>query len=188
MNTNRPGITAMNVWPFLATLGIVNLAVGVLAVFWPGVTLTVVGFLFGIQLIVVGGLRILLSLVVPDLDSRWLGALIGVLGVVVGLLMLREPLRTLEILVVLVGIIWVIWGLVGLVTAFVVPTDARTGALLEGVASLISGAALLIWPDITIRGFTLVIGIALVVIGLAELFGAYETRNVRLEVDATAQI
>lgn len=188
MSTDRPGITTMNVWPLLATLGTINLGVGVVAVFWPGVTLTVVGFLFGIQLVVVGGLRILLSLVVPDVDSRWLGALIGVLGVVVGLLMLREPLRTLEIFVILVGILLVIWGLVGLVTAVVVPTNARTGALLEGAASLISGAVLLIWPDITIRGFTLVIGITLVVIGAAELFGAYETRNVRLEIDATSPL
>ena len=185
MNADRPSIKTMNVWPFLATLGVVNLAVGILAVFWPGVTLTVIGFLFGIQLLVVGGLRMLLSLVVPDLDSRWLGALIGVLSVVVGLLALREPLRTLEILVILVGIVWVIWGLVGLVTAAVVPSGSRTGAILEGAASLISGAVLLIWPDITIRGLTLVIGIALVVIGAAELFGAYETRNVRLEIDAT---
>lgn len=185
MTADRPGITTMNVWPFLAMLGVVNLGVGILAVFWPGVTLTVVGFLFGLQLLVIGGLRVLLSLVVPDLDSRWLGALIGALGVVVGLLMLREPLRTLEIFVVLVGILWVIWGLVGLVTAVVVPADSRTGAIMEGAASLISGAVLLIWPDITIRGFTLVVGIALVVIGAAELFGAYETRNVRLEIDAT---
>ena len=184
MEADRPSITTMKVWPFLATLGSVNLGVGILAIFWPGATLTVVGFLFGIQLLIIGGLRILLSLVIPELESRWLGLLIGIAGVVVGLLMLREPLRTLEIFVILVGILWVIWGLVGLVTAAVVPADSRTGAILEGAASLISGAVLLTWPDITIRGFTLFIGIALLLIGAAELFGAYETRNVRLEMDS----
>jgi uncharacterized membrane protein HdeD (DUF308 family) len=177
----------LNIWPLLAVLGVVNLAVGIIAIVWPGVTLTVVGFLFGIQLLVVGGLRILLTLAVPDLESRWLSVLIGVLTVVVGLLVMRDPLRTLEILVVLIGILWVIWGLIGLVTAVVVPSGSRTGAMLEGAVSLIAGAVILAWPDITLKGFTVVVGISLVVIGATELFAAYETRNLRLELETAPQ-
>ena len=184
MNRDRSTTTVMNVWPLLATLGAINLVVGVVAVFWPGVTLTVVAFLFGIQLLIIGGLRILLSLVLPELESRWLGVIVGLVGIVVGFLVMREPLRTVEILVVLVGVLWVAWGIIGLVSA-ALSSGSRTGVVLESAASLISGGVLLVWPGITVRAFTLVVGIALVVIGAAELFAAYETRNIRVEVGAT---
>lgn len=176
--------TNINVWPFLASLGIVNLVIGILAIFWPGVTLTVVVFLFGIQLLIIGVLRIVLSLVLADLESRWLGVLIGILGVVVGLLVMREPLRSLEVLVTLVGILWIVWGIIGLIGASIAPAGPRVGGILEGIASVALAIVLLSWPEITVRAFTLVVGIALVAIGLAQLYAAYQTRNIQVQVTA----
>ena len=178
----------VKIWPFLALLGIVNLVIGVTAIVWPGVTLKVVVFLFGIQLLIVGVVRIVLSLILVDLESRWLGLLIGILGVVIGLLVMREPFRTLEILVVLLGVLWVVWGILGLVSALGAPSGSRVDVILEGAASVIAGAVLLTWPDITVRAFTLIVGIALVVIGISELSAAYRSRNVQLEVDAAASL
>jgi uncharacterized membrane protein HdeD (DUF308 family) len=184
MNRAEPPVL-IKVWPILAVLGAVNLVVGLLALFWPGATLTVVGLLFGIQLLLAGAMRVILSLVLPQLESRWLGVLVGVFSVVVGLLVMREPLRTLEILVILVGVLWVVRGIVGLVGAVVGSPLSRTNALIEGAVSLAAGAVLLAWPAATIGVLTVVIGAALVLTGAVQLLGAFRNRDVNLAVDSS---
>jgi uncharacterized membrane protein HdeD (DUF308 family) len=179
--TNLP--TRVNVWPILAVLGVVNLAIALLAIFWPGATLTVVVFIFGIQLLVIGAIRILIGLMLPDAEARWLGFFLGVLGVVVGLLVMREPLRSLEIIVILLGVLWIVWGLIGLLSGIAAPSGSRAGWVIDGIAALAAGAILLSWPEITVRVFTLVLGIGLLFMGGAQLYAAYQARNVRLEVE-----
>lgn len=183
MNVMNLQSTRINIWPVLAVLGVVNLGIALLAIFWPGATLTVVVFLFGIQLLLIGALRILVALMMPDVEARWLGFFFGVLGIVVGLLVMREPLRSLEILVILLGILWIVWGLIGLLSGIAAPSGSRAGWIIDGIASLAAGAILLAWPEITVRVFTLVLGIALLFVGGAQLYAAYQARNVRLEVE-----
>lgn len=181
MNRVEPPIL-IKVWPILAVLGAVNLVIGLLALFWPGATLTVVGILFGIQFLLAGAMRVILSLVLPQLESRWLGVLVGVFSVVVGLLVIREPLRTLEILVILVGVLWVVRGIIGLVGVVLGSPLSRMNAFLEGAVSLIAGAVLLAWPGATIGVITIVIGAALVVTGAVQLLGAIRNRDVDLAI------
>lgn len=177
--------TRISVWPILGVLGLVNLAIALLAIFWPGATLTVVVFIFGIQVLVIGALRIVVALMLPDAEARWLGFFFGVLGVVVGLLVMREPLRSLEVLVILLGILWVVWGLIGLVAGLAAPPGSRAGSIVDGVASLAAGAILLAWPEITVRVLTFVLGISLLFIGAAQLYAAYQSRSLRLEVETS---
>jgi uncharacterized membrane protein HdeD (DUF308 family) len=183
MNLANPLSARVNIWPLVAFLGLVNLVIALLAIFWPGATLTVVVFIFGVQLLLIGALRIIVALMLPDAEARWLGFFFGVLGIVVGLLVMREPLRSLEVLVILLGILWIVWGLIGLLSGIAAPPGSRAGWIIDGIASLAAGAVLMSWPDITLRVFTLVLGIGLLFVGGAQLYAAYQARHLRLEVD-----
>ncbi|MEA2001729.1 MAG: DUF308 domain-containing protein [Actinomycetota bacterium] len=186
MNPTALDTGQYRIWPLIAFLGLINLAIGIAVIAWPGATLTVVVFLFGIQLLLIGVLRIVLTMMEPETEMRWLGLLVGILGVIVGLLVMREPLRSLEILVLLLGIFWIVWGIIGLLSAFGADAGSRGWVAFEGAISLAAGGVLLSWPNITVRVFTLILGISMVVIALGQFAAAYAARKAEVDIDTIA--
>jgi uncharacterized membrane protein HdeD (DUF308 family) len=100
-------------------LGGVLVVGGLLAAFWPGVTVWTLAVLTGVSLLVHGLTRIALAIagrgVIPGWG--WL-ALAGVVNVVVGILALAWPEATVLVLSVLLGLQVLAFGVIVLVTAF----------------------------------------------------------------------
>ena len=90
--TTGPTTMRIRTWPYLAFAALVNLVLGALALFWPKPTLTVVAFVFGIQLIIIGVFNVFRALVVES-DRSWIGVITGVLAVIAGVLVIREPVQ-----------------------------------------------------------------------------------------------
>lgn len=161
---------AVTDWPLVMVLGVFNLIVGIVAVAWPEETLTVVVIIFGLQLLVMGVLRIVSTLAGDQRGPAWLQLLGGIVAVVVGLLVMQEPLRSLAVIVTLLGIFWVFWGIVALVTAFSHEAEEdRSVYGIDGLLSLGLGIVLLVWPAPTVQVVTLLIGIFLIVGGIAAI-------------------
>lgn len=175
----------IRIWPTIALLGVIDLVIGIAALAWPGPTLKVAVFLFGIQLLMLGVLRIVGSLSQVEAEGRWLSALVGILAVVAGLLVMREPLRSLEILVALLGIFWVIWGIIELLRSFAAEPGLRMATFFEGVFTVVVGGVLLAWPDITVRAFMLVLGIFLIAIALVQFYVAFRRREAEIRLSAS---
>jgi uncharacterized membrane protein HdeD (DUF308 family) len=113
-------------------LGGVLVIGGVIAVFWPGITLWALALITGLSLILHGIGRAGVAVVARDeIDGwGWL-ALAGAFGVVLGVVAIAWPEATVLVLSLILGAQVTIFGLLLLVAAFWHPaarTDARAGA------------------------------------------------------------
>lgn len=175
--TDSTRIAPMRIWPFLVFIGLVNLGIGIALVVWPSATLAVVAILVGLQLLVAGILQLFMGVVGPDDDGRWMVIFVGLLGVVAGLVVMREPLRVIELVVVVVGVFWVVSGIVRLAVAAAGSLPSRSRTALDGLVSVAAGALVLAWPDPTLRVVVLLVGILAIVRGLVTLALAMEARK-----------
>lgn len=166
-------------------LGVVTAISGVLILAWPGGTLLAVAVLLGVQLIIGGVLRAVTAFTF-DADSvaaRILFLLLGVLLVIAGILCLRAPLQTIAILVLLFGISSIVSGALELFHGI---TGGGGWAIASGVVSILVGIIVLSYPVASVATMIWLFGIALVVIGLTEVFGAFGPSRSRVGSHATA--
>jgi uncharacterized membrane protein HdeD (DUF308 family) len=126
-----------------------------------------VAVLFGIQLLVHGVIQLTRAVATPLLPAagRWALALLGLLGVVVGVLCLRHPLQTVVVLTLLLGLFWLVEGLAEIVGAVLDGVATHVLALLGGVAGAVAGLVVLVWPHPSALVLAVVFGLWLVLYG-----------------------
>jgi uncharacterized membrane protein HdeD (DUF308 family) len=167
-------------WIWVLAFGIITLAIGVLALAWPGRTLIVVAVVFGAQLIVMGIFRFIAAFAVEDVSagSRVLLALLGVLSLIIGLYAVRHILITLLALVLLLGIFWVVSGTVELFTALSHrQMQSRGWTAFMGILSILAGIVVLIYPGISLLVLAVVLSIWLLVFGVMQISLAFRIRS-----------
>jgi uncharacterized membrane protein HdeD (DUF308 family) len=104
-------------WPFLLE-GLANLAAGVIAILWPGITLLAMVYLLGIWAIVSGVL-----MAFPDFSGRrpvgsWLLVVGGVLSVILGVIVISQPIAGVLVLITWVAAYALAFGVILLILAF----------------------------------------------------------------------
>ena len=104
----------------------------------------------------------------------WLLLLGGGASVLVGILLLVWPSRTLEVIAILVGIDLLIVGAVQIGLAVGEPSGSRTGALLRGAFAGIAGLIVIRHPGGSLLVVALAVGIYLVLAGVMKLVSAFE--------------
>jgi uncharacterized membrane protein HdeD (DUF308 family) len=173
-----------SLWLIPLTLGVVRVITGLLALFWPGETVLVVAVLFGVQLLVVGFLRLLQAFLRPGAGTgiRVVDGILGVLFVAVGVLCLRDVMQTVAVLALLLGLVWLVGGMLELVGALAEGPPARwTGAtvlsLLTGLVSVVGGLVILAYPGLSLGALAILLGIFLVVYGVAAIVQAFRLRT-----------
>lgn len=132
-------------WTWNLLYGLVSIGTGVIAVVWPGPTLIVLAVVFGAQLITTGVFRLVgsASLGEPG-TARGLTAILGVVGLLLGLYALRHVLITVLALGLLLGIYWIVDGFTAVFAAADHPgLPGRGWAVFTGVLSVIAGLMLL---------------------------------------------
>ncbi|XVQ11540.1 HdeD family acid-resistance protein [Spirillospora sp. CA-255316] len=160
---------ATGAWGIGVAVGIISVLLGLAIVTWPDATLRVVAVLFGLMLVIHGVYRIAQAIAVDEASgsTRVLFTLLGVLSFVIGVIVLRHPLQTVELLALLFGLFWLVGGIVELVA--VLTTGSLPGrGLAAGMAglSVLAGLVLLVWPDVTLAALTWLLGLWLFTWGL----------------------
>jgi uncharacterized membrane protein HdeD (DUF308 family) len=100
-------------WGLLVVRGVLDLAVGLVAVFWPAITVWALVLLIGIELILAGVVSMIAGLTVPaesGLRPHLLSR--GVVSILVGIVVIAWPGATVLVVAVLLGIYLVAFGLV----------------------------------------------------------------------------
>ncbi|NHZ37126.1 HdeD family acid-resistance protein [Massilia rubra] len=117
-------------WWMLLLLGLVSLAVGVLATFNPAITLLTLILLMGANAVVSGVLDIVIAIRVRKfIRGEWLLLLSGVVSIVFGLIVLLFPLGAGAVLLAaMVGVYAIVTGVLMLVLAVRVRTWSRINA------------------------------------------------------------
>jgi uncharacterized membrane protein HdeD (DUF308 family) len=163
-------------WWLVLLQGVAALLIGVLLVTNPGITvLTLVVFL-GVYWLI-GGVFDLVSIFLDHRGWGW-RLFTGVLGIIAGLVIVRNPLwaglAVPTTLVYVLGIIGVIVGGARLVRAF---TGGGLGEGLLGAVSIILGIFLLMRPLISLQFLVYVIGFWAIAGGVAMIVGAFWLRR-----------
>jgi uncharacterized membrane protein HdeD (DUF308 family) len=178
-----PPRAGASLWWVPLVLGLVNIVMGALILAWPEATVAVFAVLFGIQLIVAGGVYLARALLAGDggTGARVFTAAIGVLFLFVGLLCLQNVMQTVAVLVLLVGLTWVIGGALDIVGALGTGPPSRwTGAtafdLAVGVVALVAGVTVLVYPEISVKTLVVLVGIWLLVLGVVSVASAFRLR------------
>ena len=164
-------------WGMVLAFGILSVIVGLAAIFWPGRTIVIVAILFAIELFIAGIFSIMRAFGHGvDTGARILSVIVGILGVIVGFALLREPFQSVIVMAFVIGIYWIARGIIELVGAFTTK-EGRNWAIFIGVVSIIAGFIILEYPIASLETLALVVGIWLVILGIMEIYGAFRLRG-----------
>ena len=155
--------------------GAVSIIAGVLAIAYPDITLLALAIFAGVNLIVLGVLS-LIDAFGDDAGGRTLSAILGVLGLIAGLVVLRRPGETLVALLLVLGIWMVVSGAIGFIRAF---DDLETRALrmLVAICEIVLGILVLSLPDLSLKTLAILIGISFVLRGAAAVYAGWQLRK-----------
>lgn len=171
-------VAAGNYWWVVLVAGIASILFGIALIAWPGQTLTVLAVLLGVWLLVVGVVRFLQAIFDGGEEHRVLLAVVGILGVIFGLLVMRDPLRTIWVVAVIVGFFWLISGFVDVFrVATKRLTENRGLNLTLAIVAIVAGAVVLLWPAITVLVLAIVSGIYLIASGIGQVILAFRLRR-----------
>jgi uncharacterized membrane protein HdeD (DUF308 family) len=175
-------------WWTLALRGAVAVLFGVLALFWPQITLTVLVLLFGAYALV-DGLVALGTVIFGGGRAAgrrpWL-ILEGILGVAAGVVTFVWPQITAVALLALIAAWAVLTGVVELVAAVRLRREIEGEWLLalSGALSVIFGVLIVIWPGAGALAVVWLIGIYAIIFGVTLLMLGFRLRRLR-NVQAT---
>lgn len=155
-------------WWTLTLRGILAILFGIAAVFWPGLTILTLLYLFGAYILVSGVVDIIHGVGGISKRSTWfLVLLLGVVELGVGVYLLRHPGVTFATLVLLIGFILIIRGVFEGVAA-ISESHTDTNRVLMIFASLIAIAAgiiLLFQPASAGVAFVWILGLYALIVG-----------------------
>ncbi len=165
-------------WWLLLVLGIISVGIGGLLIFWPGSTITVVTIIVGFFMIVTGVIRFFVAVFDSHSQDRWLMVFAGIIGIVLGVIVMKNPEGTIKVIALIVAIFWLIAGLVdffrGLTNS---ELPDRSTRIVFGLMSAIFGVVILVWPAITIGVFAILAGIYAVFFGILEIVASFQIKN-----------
>jgi uncharacterized membrane protein HdeD (DUF308 family) len=161
-------------WAFLL-LGIVAVALGLLLMFDLFTAVRTVALLVAFGLIVTGAGE----LISAGRYRSTLGIVAGAVLVLAGVLAALWPDVTLWVLAVVTGIALIISGTARIVGALALRVEGWGWLLVGGLLSEVVGFLAIAWPDVTALALGLLLGIRMVLFGVAEIGFALALNDVR---------
>lgn len=165
---------AKKAWWLLLLLGVLSLAFGLVLIFWPGQTLTVVTTIVGLFMIVNGLIRFFMGVFNSEADHRVMMIIVGIVGVVLGIVVMRNPEATITLIVLITAIFWIIQGMVDFfhgMTRRELPDSGMR--VVFGIMSALFGLVILVWPDLSVGLFAVLSGIYFSFFGILEIVAGW---------------
>jgi uncharacterized membrane protein HdeD (DUF308 family) len=98
-------------WGWHVFEGLVSIALGVIALAYPGLTLLALVLLIGIRAIVMGIVELVAAFSWEGSESRWLLGITGVLSIMLGILLLGSPAAGGLALLWMIGVYAIVFGI-----------------------------------------------------------------------------
>ncbi|MGW1668274.1 HdeD family acid-resistance protein [Streptomyces sp. NPDC002324] len=156
-------------WTWILGAALATLVPGVIVLVWPDETLHVLAVLIGLYLLAIGVFRFVGVFAREEAGERLSGLLLALLCVLAGVLCLRNPLQTIAALSLIVGIVWLASGILTLHTALAAKDLPHRGfVLVTAVLGIVAGIVVLALPTESATALTRLLGLWLVLLGLAE--------------------
>ncbi len=163
----------------LIVRGILAVAVGVMALAWPGITVLALVVLFAVYAFIASGLAAVRAFTSRDAGPVLGHLLVGLIDLAAGVLALVWPGPTALVLVLIVGSWAVVTGLFEIVAAFQAGEPAGTRALyvLGGLVSVAFGVVLFARPGVGAITLALLFGLFNLIYGVSALIQGIELRR-----------
>lgn len=155
-------------WWVLTLRGAMAVLFGIAAVFWPGITLVTLLYLFSAYILVSGVLDIVHGISSISHRSSWfLTLILGFAELGVGVYLLRHPHVVFATLILLIGFMLIVRGIFEGVAAF---SDSSTNTnrvmmLIASVIAIVAGIVLLFQPASAGVAFVWILGLYALIVG-----------------------
>jgi uncharacterized membrane protein HdeD (DUF308 family) len=159
--------------------GAISIVAGLLAIVYPDITLLALAIFAGINLIVLGVLS-LIDAFASDADGgiRALSGMLGVLGMIAGLVVLRRPGESLLAILLVLGIWLVVSGAVSFFRSFN-DLEGRALRMMVALAEIVLGVLILALPDLTLKTVAVLAGIGFLLRGLLAVYAGWRLHSLR---------
>lgn len=165
-------------WWLLALLGVVSIGIGLLLIFWPNATLTTITTIVGLFMIITGVVRFFVAVFDSGSNERWLLVFSGLLGVALGVIIMKNPEATIKVIVLVTAIFWLISGMVDVFRAIANAYLPDRGLrIVFGSLSILFGVIILVWPEVTVGVFAVLMGIYTIFYGMIEIAAAFQLKK-----------
>lgn len=176
----RMGTRLARNWWTVALRGAIAIIFGLLALFWPGITLTALVFIFG-AFVLVSGVLLVIAAFRDGLTHAhgWLLLLEGIIGIAIGIMVFVWPAITALVLLYLIAAWAVITGVLEIIAAIQVRKEIQNEWLLAiaGIASVLFGILLIVWPIAGALAILWIIAAYAIVFGVLLLILAFRLRS-----------
>jgi uncharacterized membrane protein HdeD (DUF308 family) len=162
-------------WWWLLIEGLVIVLLGIILVAYPGMSTALLVQILGIYVLIKG----VLSIVNIFIDnSRWgWKILVGIVGIVLGILVIQNPLWSALLVTatafIAIGIGAITMGVINLIEAF---RGAGWGTGILGVVIILVGVVVLLSPSISPTLVPNILGLFLIVGGIMAIINAFRRR------------
>lgn len=172
--------TEDELWWLMLLQGIIAIFFGIVAIFWPGLTLRTLVYLFSAFILAWGIVEVIHGfLSIKRRETWWLTLLFGLVGLGAGIYLVRHPLVSFTALILIIGLVLIGRGLLDMIAAFLEKrgTPHRVLSIITGAAALIAGVVLLFQPEAAGVAFVWVLGLYALVFGALTTALAIESRE-----------
>lgn len=167
-------------WWMVMIQGVLAIFFGVVAIFWPKLTLVTLVYLFSAYVLAWGLVEIVRGLMSIRLrDTWWLTLVLGLIGLGVGTYLVRHPAVSLATLLLVIGLTFIAHGILDLVGTFLedLSTTQRVLTALAGLLAVAAGIILLLEPTSGGVAFVWVLGLYALLFGVLTFTLALEAHS-----------
>jgi uncharacterized membrane protein HdeD (DUF308 family) len=169
---------AASKWWVPALIGVLSVAVGILALAYQGITLLALGLIFGINVLVYGTFALMAAFEPGAPPSHAvLRTVVGIVAILAGLVLVVRPGASVVVLLIALGFWFIIAGVGDLVRGITQPSQ-RFISIALGLISIAAGIIVLGDPDIGLRTLAILVGILFIVRGLFEIAAGWELHRI----------
>lgn len=173
-----------DLWGALAIRGMLAILFGLAAVFWPGLTLVTLVYLFSAFILASGLVGLVLGLInvfrdESSLLSRILAVALGGAEIAVGVYLLRHSTVAFATFILIIGFILIARGLVELFMGIFEDSTAtnKTVTVFGGLLSAVVGVIILVQPASSGVAFVWILGLYALIMGPLMLALSYDLKK-----------
>ena len=175
-NTSPASAQQSNIWWLFLLQGIAGILLGLMLLTYPGATVVVLVTFLGFYWLFTGVMALVRVFVDRSVPWIW-SLLIGIVGILAGLVVLRHPLLAAltvpTTIVIILGVQGLIMGVLDMIGGF---KGGGARSFLLGIINIVIGALLLGSPLIAALSLPLVFGVLLLIQGTGLVILAFRVR------------
>jgi uncharacterized membrane protein HdeD (DUF308 family) len=172
-----------HLWKSTLISGILALALGILVLAWPGISILTAAIIFGAFLLITGFAQVFFAFSLHvSAGGRILLFVSGAASLVLAMLAFRpfgkDPFTAILLLAIWIGVGFIFRGVATTVSAISDPAlPGRGWQIFSGLISLLAGIVMIGSPIESLEILTLIVGIWLIVIGAFEIVSSFGIRS-----------